>query len=531
LKQRRHAESAKYLEDLQKSAGAHRCECARGQRRDPCADRLERFGKDHAAEHSLSFQAIDDDAVDAIDVYSTDAKIKKFKLRLLDDDRGYFPVYQAVWVARKAFVDQHPQEWGILRKLEGSISETAMQDMNAQADIQKQSFAQVASQFLGKAAPEAERTAQKIWQRTREHLWLVGVALLFSLVVGIPLGIIAVRFHAAGQGILIVSALVQTIPSLALLCFLIPVFVLGLGKSSPSPAAGSIARSDSIIQRDNDEERRRMSSRSIVAVLMGLAGVAAHSQGCDLTDPRQPHLPPLLGTMSGVRLSLPRTEVGLPSIHYSDDEHVWGENPTKHYALPTQDSIIRDFFISINRKTFLPICSKDDLYSYAGPRLYNDEHLPPASDRWLEFVFSPLMYMENDGQVRRLYETQVKLSDRLLGALHDRPDAFGLRQRSADREAGPLAGTQSVEVFDTWYVDDRSWNTLISCARESTNKTPNKLECVHSFVVPELKAMVSARYFVMADVSDWKRIESEVRKLALSYVVQPVTAPASSRRR
>ncbi len=178
-------------------------------------------------EHSLSFQAIDDDAVDAIDVYSTDAKIKKFNLRLLDDDKHYFPVYQAVWVARQAFVDQHPQEWQILRHLEGSISETAMQDMNAQADIDKQSFAKVASQFLGKPLPDTESGAQKIWQRTREHLWLVGVSLLFSLVVGIPLGIIAVRFHAAGQGILIVSALVQTIPSLALLCFLIPVFGVG----------------------------------------------------------------------------------------------------------------------------------------------------------------------------------------------------------------------------------------------------------------------------------------------------------------
>jgi len=182
-------------------------------------------------EHSLSFQAIADDAVDVIDVYSTDAKIKKFNLRLLEDDRGYFPVYQAVWVARKAFVERYPQEWEILRKLEGTISESAMQDMNAEADIQKESFGKIAAQFLGAAAgaaaPDAESATQKIWQRTREHLWLVGVALLFSLIVGIPLGVIAVRFHAAGQGILIVSALVQTVPSLALLCFLIPLFGVG----------------------------------------------------------------------------------------------------------------------------------------------------------------------------------------------------------------------------------------------------------------------------------------------------------------
>ena len=54
-------------------------------------------------EHSLTFQAIDDGAVDVIDLYSTDAKIEKSKLRVLKDDRGYFPVYQAVWVARREF--------------------------------------------------------------------------------------------------------------------------------------------------------------------------------------------------------------------------------------------------------------------------------------------------------------------------------------------------------------------------------------------------------------------------------------------
>ncbi len=43
-----------------------------------------------------------------IDLYSTDAKIEKSKLRVLKDDRGYFPVYQAVWVARRAFTEQHP---------------------------------------------------------------------------------------------------------------------------------------------------------------------------------------------------------------------------------------------------------------------------------------------------------------------------------------------------------------------------------------------------------------------------------------
>jgi osmoprotectant transport system permease protein len=179
-------------------------------------------------EHTLSYQAIDQNAVNLIDVYSTDAKIKKLGLQLLQDDHNYFPVYKAVWVARKSFVDEHPREWQALRGLEGRISESAMLGMNAKADIDKVGFRSIAAEFLGASAtPKTEDTMIGVLHRTREHLWLVGVSLLFSVVVGIPLGVMAVRFHAAGQAILLLSALIQTVPSLALLCFLIPVFGVG----------------------------------------------------------------------------------------------------------------------------------------------------------------------------------------------------------------------------------------------------------------------------------------------------------------
>jgi osmoprotectant transport system permease protein len=178
-------------------------------------------------EHSLSYQAIDQNAIDLIDVYSTDAKIKKLRLQLLKDDHNYFPVYQAVWVARKSFVEKHPREWQTLLGLEGQISEEAMLDMNAQADIQKIAFDKIAARFLGAEAPASKGWLREVARRTKEHLWLVGVSLLFSVLVGIPLGVTAVRFHAAGQAILLSSAVVQTVPSLALLCFLIPVFGVG----------------------------------------------------------------------------------------------------------------------------------------------------------------------------------------------------------------------------------------------------------------------------------------------------------------
>jgi len=177
-------------------------------------------------EHSLTYQAIDQRAVDVIDVYSTDAKIKKFRLRVLEDDLDYFPIYQAVWVARSAFVARYPVQWRALRQWEGRVDQDTMQALNAQVDIDKRNVTQVAAGFRGTTARTPTAAAQ-IGRRTLEHLWLVGVSLAFSIFVGVPLGIVAARHRRTGQAILTLSAVTQTVPSLALLCFLIPVFGVG----------------------------------------------------------------------------------------------------------------------------------------------------------------------------------------------------------------------------------------------------------------------------------------------------------------
>ena len=193
------------------------------------ADRY-RLGFDPAhvsrMEHSLTYQAIDQQAVDVIDVYSTDAKIKKFRLRVLEDDLHYFPTYQAVWVARAAFVQRYPAQWHALQQWQGRISQDTMQDLNAQVDLDKRSVTEVAAALRGTTAHAPTAMAQ-IGRRTLEHLWLVGVSLVFSIFVGVPLGIVAVRHRRTGQVILTLSAVTQTVPSLALLCFLIPVFGVG----------------------------------------------------------------------------------------------------------------------------------------------------------------------------------------------------------------------------------------------------------------------------------------------------------------
>ena len=67
----------------------------------------------------------------------------------------------------------------------------------------------------------------RIARRTGEHLVLVGISLFFAILVAIPLGIVAARLPALGTWILGFVGVIYTIPSLALLAFMIP--LLGIG--------------------------------------------------------------------------------------------------------------------------------------------------------------------------------------------------------------------------------------------------------------------------------------------------------------
>ncbi|MGE3681096.1 MAG: glycine betaine ABC transporter substrate-binding protein [Bdellovibrionales bacterium] len=188
-------------------------------------------------EHSLAFEAITKGAVDLIDVYSTDAKIVKLNLQVLTDDLGFFPQYQAVLLTRQEFIRTHPEAWKTLQRLEGTLSETDMMRLNATVDLDKKGIAAAAADFLSSpgersslepTGSDADQVSTRILKRTREHLLLVTTALGFSVLVGIPLGILADRNRWLGQAILLLSGSIQTIPSLALLCFLIPIFGIGM---------------------------------------------------------------------------------------------------------------------------------------------------------------------------------------------------------------------------------------------------------------------------------------------------------------
>ncbi|HUF09064.1 MAG TPA: glycine betaine ABC transporter substrate-binding protein [Rhodothermales bacterium] len=185
-------------------------------------------------DHSLAYRGLVDGALDVIDLYTTDAEIQAYDLVALDDDRGHFPEYKAVILYRADLVDRHPEMAGALGGLEGVISERRMAAMNARSNVDGVPETVVAADFLSEVLGvhiEVELTtrSQRLWKHTREHLTLVLVSLFFAILVAIPLGVIAYRHERIGALIVGVVGVIFTIPSLALLVFMIPLLGIGAG--------------------------------------------------------------------------------------------------------------------------------------------------------------------------------------------------------------------------------------------------------------------------------------------------------------
>lgn len=180
-------------------------------------------------DHGLAYEAIAAGKIDVMDIYTTDAKIERYALRVLEDDRRFFPRYDAVLLYRLDLPKRFPEAWAKLQKLERRIDEKTMIRLNAAAELQGKSFAEAAALFESgfKSDMKTERKLVSVlfgpdfWRLTREHLLLVFVSLAASVAVGVPLGILAQKVRAMAQVILGVVGVIQTIPALALFAFLI----------------------------------------------------------------------------------------------------------------------------------------------------------------------------------------------------------------------------------------------------------------------------------------------------------------------
>jgi osmoprotectant transport system permease protein len=186
-------------------------------------------------DHDLAYRGLVNGDIQVTDVYETDGAVRRYSLALLTDDLHYFPAYAAVLLYRADLPERvGPEAMASLLRLEGSITEARMTEMNYQAEQQQGGEAQVAADFLrdkfGVAAEvaEPEGLARRLMRLTAEHLLLVGLSLAAAVLVAVPLGVVAARHAALGQGILAVVGFFQTVPSLALLVVLIPLLHIGV---------------------------------------------------------------------------------------------------------------------------------------------------------------------------------------------------------------------------------------------------------------------------------------------------------------
>ncbi len=188
-------------------------------------------------DHELAYRGLGSGAVQVTDLYSTDPEVQLLHLRVLEDDRHHFPEYQALLLVREAAAT--PSVLRALSQLEGRIGVDDMVAMNVQAKVHRVPEAEVAAEFLqhkgiDSAAPVLPGLTRRLLGYLRDHLLLVAVSLTGSVLVGLPLGILAARRPRLGQVVLAGVGILQTLPSLALLVLMIP--LLGIG-ARPAIAA------------------------------------------------------------------------------------------------------------------------------------------------------------------------------------------------------------------------------------------------------------------------------------------------------
>ncbi len=196
---------------------------------------------------AVKYQALAAGAVDVIDGYSTDGLLARYDLVTLDDDRSFFPPYEAAAVVSARLARERPDAIAVLTLLSDRLDVVYMRTLNRRLEVDGEEVRTVAAAALANLGlvdappPLAESRmsgdsglARYLWERRStlgalalRHLLLVGIALGAAILVAIPLALILERARGVAEPIIGALGVVQTIPSIAMLAFMIP--LLGIG--------------------------------------------------------------------------------------------------------------------------------------------------------------------------------------------------------------------------------------------------------------------------------------------------------------
>jgi osmoprotectant transport system permease protein len=198
---------------------------------------------------ALKYQALASGSVDIVDGFSTDGLLARYGLVALVDDRHFFPPYEAAaLLGRRAAA--RAEVVAALTRLSGRLDEATMRTLNRRVEVDGEEASAVAASALASlriVAPQRSADAARpasprssfvayLWGRrepllwlTLRHLWLVTLALGSAVLVAVPLGLALERAPRASGPILGVLSVLQTIPSIALLAFMVPLLGVGIG--------------------------------------------------------------------------------------------------------------------------------------------------------------------------------------------------------------------------------------------------------------------------------------------------------------
>jgi osmoprotectant transport system permease protein len=107
-----------------------------------------KFKEEKGLDPGLTYSAVKEGTTDVNDAFSTDGRIEAFDLKIIKDDKQYFPPYYAVPIIRMDTLKAHPELEEVLNLLAGKIDDRAMSVLNGKVDLEGKQARVVAEQWL-----------------------------------------------------------------------------------------------------------------------------------------------------------------------------------------------------------------------------------------------------------------------------------------------------------------------------------------------------------------------------------------------
>lgn len=105
------------------------------------------FKSENSFDNSLKYQVMESDEVDCVPGYTTDAQLSGDEFVLLEDDKGLWPPYNVIPVARQEFIDEYPEAADAINEISAQIDTKTLTELNAKVDIEKEEYDDVAAEF------------------------------------------------------------------------------------------------------------------------------------------------------------------------------------------------------------------------------------------------------------------------------------------------------------------------------------------------------------------------------------------------